>query len=43
MSSICSDIFNINKYKLKNREKHKSYKYIILHAYYIILLYRVRL
>ena len=27
MSSICSDIFKINKYKLKNGEKHKSYNY----------------
>ena len=28
MSSICSDIFNIDKCKLKNREKPKSYNYI---------------
>ena len=31
MSSICSDIFNINKCKLKNREKPKSYNYIYSH------------
>ena len=37
MSSICSDIFNINKCKLKNKERHNSYNYI----YTVIVIIRI--